>query len=147
MKVKPWVGITAGLVAVTVSLMLFAQADIKRHLAKTEASLDLDLYGDGEYTLMSRETYGVAGQWQTAAVITLIFGLLLIAISVWAAIQIRRLAKAGPAPSSAAVSASVPGGAASRGPDGDRRPCPRCGESLARLARVCRFCDHPLAFE
>jgi hypothetical protein len=25
-------------------------------------------------------------------------------------------------------------------PENDRRPCPRCGESIARLAQVCRFC-------
>lgn len=26
-----------------------------------------------------------------------------------------------------------------------RRPCPRCGESIAREARVCRFCEFSLS--
>lgn len=27
----------------------------------------------------------------------------------------------------------------------DRMPCPRCGESIASAAKVCRFCGHELA--
>jgi len=29
-------------------------------------------------------------------------------------------------------------------PAGDRLDCPRCGESIAASARVCRFCNHEL---
>lgn len=35
-------------------------------------------------------------------------------------------------------------GASGSGSDNARRPCPRCGESIALTARVCRFCNQNL---